>query len=321
MPADAPDRAYTATIGDTGNQLEYYPGQVFTAGGHRAPAACFVETKNPGGGLTDYPFHLNVNCSTKRANPWAVVNANGALVRGPNGTSVVKLGVGHYEVRLPADVSRCAYTATIGDTGNQLQYYPGEVFTAGGHLSAPASSSRPRTPAAASPTTPSTSTSAADAAAPRATTARGPAARGLSHLLAEQIRERAAAHHRLGPLGDDLRAGTGLVVAPLDQQPLRLGARSRPLEGEPAAQLLAVQDEDGVAAVERLGPCDAAALLVGAAIPDDHAAVAERALEVVVRPGCDPPPSTARRLTAGSSDGPFGTAHDRITPSTSRRRS
>ena len=31
--------------------------------------------------------------------------------------------------------------------------------------------------------------------------------------------------------------------------------------------------------------------------------------------------STARRLTAGSSDGPFGTAHDFITPSTSRRTS
>ena len=68
----------------------------------------------------------------------------------------------------------------------------------------------------------------------------------------------------------------------LIEQPLRLRARPRALEGEAAAQLLAVQDEDGVAAVERLRPGDAPALLVGALVPDDHAAVAERALEGVV---------------------------------------
>ena len=83
-------------------------------------------------------------------------------------------------------------------------------------------------------------------------------------------------------LGDDVRARARLVVAALDQQPLRLLAGPGALQGEAAAQLLAVQDEDGVAALERLGPGDAAALLVGAAVPDDHAAVAERALEVVV---------------------------------------
>ena len=92
--------AYTATIGDTGNQLQYYPGEVFTAGGHLSPRGVFVETKNPGGGLSDYPFHLNVNCSTKRSNPWAVVSAPGGLVRGSSGASVIKLGVG--QLRGPA---------------------------------------------------------------------------------------------------------------------------------------------------------------------------------------------------------------------------
>jgi len=43
-----------------------------------------------------------------------------------------------------------------------------------------------------------------------------------------------------------------------------------------------VEDEDGVAALERLGPGDAAALLVGAAVPDDHAAAAGSALEIIV---------------------------------------
>src|SRR3954454_1823817 len=101
-------------------------------------------------------------------------------------------------------------------------------------------------------------------------------------LRAEKLRERLAAEHRLRPLGDDVRAGASLVVAALDQQPLRLGARSRALQREAAAHLLAVQDEDAVAALERLGPGDAAALLVRPAIPDDDAAVAEPALEVVV---------------------------------------
>src|SRR3954453_1636154 len=72
------------------------------------------------------------------------------------------------------------------------------------------------------------------------------------------------------------------VVAALDQQPLpRPGA----LQREAAAQLLAVQDEDRVAALERLGPRDAPALLVGPAVPDDHAPAAEPALEAVVRLG------------------------------------
>ena len=43
-----------------------------------------------------------------------------------------------------------------------------------------------------------------------------------------------------------------------------------------------MQDEDRVAAVERLRPGDAAALLVHAAVPHDHAAVTEPTLDVVV---------------------------------------
>src|SRR3954447_21653074 len=89
--------------------------------------------------------------------------------------------------------------------------------------------------------------------------------RGRLTSSTEQLGQRPAAEHRLGPLGDDVRAGPRLVVAALDQQPLRLGARPRALEGDPAAQLLAVQDEDGVAALERLRPGDAATLLIGAA--------------------------------------------------------
>src|SRR4051812_44532264 len=99
---------------------------------------------------------------------------------------------------------------------------------------------------------------------------------------AVQRRQRAATEDRLGPLGDDVRPWARLLVAALDQEPLRLGARTGALEREAAVQLLTVQDEDGVAALQRLRPGDTAALLVGAAVPHDHAAVADRPLEVVV---------------------------------------
>jgi hypothetical protein len=55
--------AYTATVGDPGNQRVNNRGLVFTAGGHQSNAGVYVETKNLAGGLADYPFHLAVDCS------------------------------------------------------------------------------------------------------------------------------------------------------------------------------------------------------------------------------------------------------------------
>jgi hypothetical protein len=121
--------AYTATIGDPGNKLVYYPGLIYTAGGHGSRQGVYVETKNTGGGLGDWPFHLNVSCQAL----YAVVNTDGSLVRGANVSKVAHLGTGRYEVTFNQDVSRCAYTATIGDPGNALVYYPGLIYTAGGH--------------------------------------------------------------------------------------------------------------------------------------------------------------------------------------------
>jgi hypothetical protein len=51
-------------VGEPGKALTYIgPGLVFTAGGHQSNAGVYVETKNLGGGLTDFPFHLAVDCS------------------------------------------------------------------------------------------------------------------------------------------------------------------------------------------------------------------------------------------------------------------
>lgn len=54
--------SYVATIADPGNGVVFNPGLVFTASGHDSANGVYVETKNLGGGLADYPFHLQVNC-------------------------------------------------------------------------------------------------------------------------------------------------------------------------------------------------------------------------------------------------------------------
>jgi hypothetical protein len=129
---DVRNCAYTATVGDPGLGLVFTPGLVFTAGGHISAEGVYVETKNLGGGLTDFPFHLKVSCP---GSDRAVVRSDGHLVRGSAG-SVIRFGPGRYEAVFSRDVSRCAYTATIGDTANRLVFAPGLVFTAGGHLGA-----------------------------------------------------------------------------------------------------------------------------------------------------------------------------------------
>jgi hypothetical protein len=123
--------AYTATIGHPGDQLVFNPALVFTAGGHASNKGVYIETKNLGGGLSDAPFHLNVNCSQKDR---AVVDGNGTLIRG-TAQSATRLGPGRYEVTFKTNVSKCAYTATIGHPGDQLVFHPHLVFTAGGHAS------------------------------------------------------------------------------------------------------------------------------------------------------------------------------------------
>lgn len=47
---------------------------------------------------------------------WAIVQANGTLVRGVNATSSAKLGTGNYEVIFNRNVSQCAYQAMINQS-------------------------------------------------------------------------------------------------------------------------------------------------------------------------------------------------------------
>jgi hypothetical protein len=103
---------------------------VFTAGGHSSVNGVYVETKNQGGGLTDGPFDLVVDCGGTGLQ-YAVVGYTENLVRS-SGASLSHLGVGRYDVTFAADVSRCAYLASVGDPSNAIALAPNNVSTGSG---------------------------------------------------------------------------------------------------------------------------------------------------------------------------------------------
>ena len=102
--------------------------QIFTAGGHLSADGVYVETKNQGGGLTNGPFNLVVDCGQPGWD-YAVVGYTANLVRATTGTTLTNLSPGRYDVRFPASVKRCAYLATVGDPGNALVFNPNNVYT------------------------------------------------------------------------------------------------------------------------------------------------------------------------------------------------
>jgi hypothetical protein len=119
--------AYVATTINAHSQAL----QVFTAGGHLSRDGVYVETKNQGGGLTDGPFNLAVDCGTPGWD-YAVVGYKANLVRATPGTTLAHLGTGRYDVTFPARVKNCAYLATVGDPGNKLVFSPAGVYTGSG---------------------------------------------------------------------------------------------------------------------------------------------------------------------------------------------
>jgi hypothetical protein len=125
--ADVQQCAYVATTINAYSQAL----QVFTAGGHRSADGVYVETKNQGGGLTDGPFNLVVDCGLPGWS-YAVVGYTANLVRSTPGATLTSLGTGRYDVTFPANISRCAYLATVGDPGNGLVFNPSGVYTGSG---------------------------------------------------------------------------------------------------------------------------------------------------------------------------------------------
>ena len=119
--------AYVATTINAHSQAL----QVFTAGGHLSAGGVYVETKNQGGGLTDGPFSLAVDCGAPGWD-YAVAGYGASLVRATAGTTLAHLGAGRYDVTFRSSVRDCAYLATVGDPRNNLVASPAGVSTGSG---------------------------------------------------------------------------------------------------------------------------------------------------------------------------------------------
>lgn len=119
--------AFVATTANASTQAL----TVFTAGGHASANGVYVETKNQGGGLTDGPFELVVDCGTNGMK-YAVVDYGGNLVRGTVGATATWVNVGRYHVTFASSVKNCGYLATVGDPGNALVFNPAGVYTGSG---------------------------------------------------------------------------------------------------------------------------------------------------------------------------------------------
>lgn len=105
--------------------------QVFTASGHLSADGVYVQTKNQGGGLTDGPFNLAVDCGAPGWS-YAVVGYTANLVRATPSTTLTHLGTGRYDVTFPASISKCAYLASVSDPGNGAVINPAGVYTGSG---------------------------------------------------------------------------------------------------------------------------------------------------------------------------------------------
>jgi hypothetical protein len=125
--SDVSGCAYVATTVNAGAQAL----QAYTAGGHLSPNGVYVEVKNQGGGVTPGAFHLAVVCGSKQMR-YAVVGYDGNLARATDGTTLVQLGGGVYQVTFTQSVKTCAYLATVGDPGTGLVFAPGGVYTGSG---------------------------------------------------------------------------------------------------------------------------------------------------------------------------------------------
>jgi hypothetical protein len=68
----------------------FNPGWVFTASGHLGTSGVYVETKNLGGGLQDYPFHLAVTCPSTYT--FSATNTNSAQQNTGNQSVTINAG-------------------------------------------------------------------------------------------------------------------------------------------------------------------------------------------------------------------------------------
>lgn len=126
--------AYLATVGDPANGLVYYPAGVYTGTGPGTNAV-YIETKNPGGGLTSgIPFHLSVVCDSAANTKNAVIKADGMPARGSTLTSTFRPTTGARMMVTDRPITSCATILTRGSIDRSVPYTPATVEVNGtGH--------------------------------------------------------------------------------------------------------------------------------------------------------------------------------------------
>ena len=127
FPASVKGCAYLASVGDPGNGTDTSPAGVYT-GSSANPDQVYIETKNPGGGLTaGIPFQLAVACPGAAGTSFAVVNATGLPSRASKLTSSYNTSTGQYTTVTNTSLARCAEVATRGSVNTSVPFTPATV--------------------------------------------------------------------------------------------------------------------------------------------------------------------------------------------------
>jgi hypothetical protein len=127
--------AYLATVGDPANALVFNPSGVYTGSGPTANSV-YIETKNPGGGLTDgIPFHLAAVCPNAVSTHVLVVQSTGLAKRGSPLTSSFDLSTGNYVFVTNVSLAPCTMIGTRGSVDKSVPFTPATVEITPGPVS------------------------------------------------------------------------------------------------------------------------------------------------------------------------------------------
>jgi len=118
---------YLATVGDPGNALVFSPAGVYT-GSASTTNSVYIETKNPGGGLSDgIPFHLAAVCLSAPSTKGLVVTASGLAKRGSALTSSFNSSTGKYVFVTNVNLGACTMIGTRGSSNKSVPFTPATV--------------------------------------------------------------------------------------------------------------------------------------------------------------------------------------------------
>jgi hypothetical protein len=121
--------AYISTPGDPGAGAVIGPIINTVASRATSVNGVYLESWDQSTGTrVDDPIHTVTYCGSK---VYAVVGSDGTLARGSNAASSARIGMGAYEVIFDRNVTKCAYTATLGTTGAGSVTNPGSITVVG----------------------------------------------------------------------------------------------------------------------------------------------------------------------------------------------